>query len=78
MKYFDDVLKSRPFVAGEAFSMADITVFASLNFAEAAGLAIPPELASLAAWRTKVSELPSVKKRSGQAFLPEDLKRFGL
>jgi glutathione S-transferase len=78
MKYFDDVLKSRPFVAGEAFSMADITVFASLNFAEAAGLAIPPELASLAAWRTRVSELPSVKNRSGQAFLPEDLKRFGL
>ncbi len=78
MKYFDGVLKSRPFVAGEAFSMADITVFASLDFAEAAGLAMPPELASLAAWRTKVSELPSVKKRSGQAFLPEDLKRFGL
>ncbi len=78
MKYSDGVLKSRTFVAGDTFSMADITVFASLNFAEAAGLAIPEECTALVAWRSKVAELPSVKNRSGQAFLPEDLKRFGL
>jgi glutathione S-transferase len=78
MKYFDGVLRTEPFVAGDKFSMADITVFASLNFAEAAGLMIPKELASLTAWRAKVSDLPSVKNRSGQSFLPEDLERFGL
>jgi len=77
MSYFEDVLKSRPFVAGETFSMADITVFASLNFADAAGIALPEDCTSLAAWRTRVSALPSVKNRSGQQFLPEDLKRFG-
>jgi len=77
MTYFDGVLKSRPFVAGETFSMADITVFASLNFADAAGLVLPEECASLSAWRARVSELPSVKNRSGQMFLPEDLRRFG-
>ena len=78
MKYFDEVLRHRPFVAGEKFSMADITVFASLNFAEAAGLAIPEDYRALMAWRSRVSELPSVKNRSGQTFLPEDLSRFGL
>jgi len=77
MKYFDGVLRTRPYVAGETFSMADITVFASLNFAEAAGLKIPEECTALIAWRAKVTELPSVKNRSGQMFVAEDLKRFG-
>lgn len=77
MRYFDSVLESSPFVAGEKFSMADITVFAGLMFADAAGIAIPTEYAALAAWRTKVADLPIVKDRSGQAFAPEDLKRLG-
>lgn len=78
MKYFDGVLQSTPFVAGDAFSMADITVFASLDFAGAAGISIPDEYKSLIAWREKISNLPSVKNRTGRDFLPEDLKRFGL
>ena len=78
MTYFDGVLKNQPFVAGDAFSMADITVFAGLNFADAAGIAIPENATSLIAWRVRVSNLPSVKNRSGQDLLPEDLKRFGL
>jgi len=77
LKYFDTVLKDAPYVAGERFSMADITVFAGLLFADAAGIAIPDSYTSLAAWRAKVAELPSVKNRSGQAFAPEDLKRLG-
>ena len=58
--------------------MADITVFAGLNFADAAGIGIPENATSLIAWRVRVSNLPSVKNRSGQDLLPEDLKRFGL
>ncbi len=77
MRYFDSVLKTDPYVAGATFSMADITVFSGLIFADAAGIAIPPDLTALLAWRAKVSELPSVKNRSGQNFLPEDLKRLG-
>jgi glutathione S-transferase len=77
MAYFNAALSSAPYVAGETFSMADITVFAGLMFADAAGIVIPPEYAALAAWRAKVAELPSVKNRSGQAFAPEDLKRLG-
>ncbi len=78
MHYFDDVLKQDRFIAGDAFSMADITVFAGLMFADAAGLAIPVDLVALRAWRERVAALPSVKNRSGQEFLAEDLKRLGL
>lgn len=77
MKYFNTVLKGQSYVAGEQFSMADITVFAGLAFADAAGLKIPEECDALLAWRSKVAELPSVKNRSGQAFEPEDLRRLG-
>lgn len=77
MRYFDQILSSRPYVAGDQFSMADITVFAGLMFADAAGLAIPAECTHLAAWRVRVTDLPSVKNRSGQMFAPEDLKRLG-
>ncbi len=75
MPYFNELLQRQPFVAGERFSMADITLFASLAFAEGAGLPIAAELTALAAWRTKMSELPSVKNRSGQKFRPEDVER---
>lgn len=77
MRYFDGVLKAQPFVAGSSFSMPDITVFAGLMFADAAGIPIAEELTSLRAWRSRVAELPAVKNRSGQSFMDEDLRRFG-
>jgi glutathione S-transferase len=78
MKYFDGVLTSRPFVAGDKFSMADITVFASLTFANTIGITIPVDCTALIAWRTKVSELPSVKNRGGRDFSDYDLGRLGV
>ena len=78
MKYFDYVLKTEPFVAGKQFSMADITVYAGLLFADIAGIAIPEECTVLKAWRARISELPSVKNRSGKDLGPEDLRRLGL
>lgn len=77
LAYFDSILQSSPFVAGDAFSMADITVFAGLMFADAAGIATPETHSALAAWRAKVADLPSVKNRSGQFFVAEDLRRLG-
>ncbi len=78
MKYFDQVLKKQPYVAGEQFSMADITVFAALMHAAAAGISIPADCEALVSWQVKVADLPSVKNRSGQNFEAEDLRRFGL
>lgn len=60
MRYLDGVLADQPFVAGEAFSVADITAFAGLVFADFAGIEIPEELSRLSAWRKMVSARPSV------------------
>jgi glutathione S-transferase len=76
--YFNEVLARHQFLAGETFSMADITLYAAFAFAEAVGLPIAPEPAPIAAWRKRVSQIPAVKNRSGQAPLPEDLARFGI
>jgi glutathione S-transferase len=77
MPYFNGILTKQPFLAGESFSMADISLWAALVFAEVVGLPIASELTALAAWRSRVSNLPAVKNRSGQAPLPEDLARLG-
>lgn len=60
-RYFDGVLKDRPFVAGEAFSMADITVIAGFVFANIVALEISTELSSLHAWHSRMLERPSVQ-----------------
>ncbi len=60
MKYFDKVLADQPYVAGDAFSMADITAFAGLAFADFARIDIPESCTNLLAWREKVAARPSV------------------
>jgi glutathione S-transferase len=77
MRYFDGVLRDNPFVAGNAFSMADITVFAGLLFADAAGIAVPDDCTALTSWRAATAELPSVRNRTGQDFSADDLRRLG-
>ena len=63
MHYFNGILKGQPFVAGEAFSMADITVIGGLIFAGLVELAVPAECAALHAWYGRMQERPSVKNR---------------
>jgi glutathione S-transferase len=63
MRYFDDVLKRQPFVAGEFFSMADITVIGGLIFAELVKLPVPAECRNLLGWYERMQERPSVKNR---------------
>ncbi len=62
LPYFDEMLRERQFIAGDSFSMADITLFAALAFAGGAGLPVAPELIALAAWRERVSQLPAVRR----------------
>ena len=61
MKYLDGVLAKQPYLAGEKFSMADITVFAGLGFADFAKIDIPADCKHLMAWRARVAERPSIK-----------------
>src|SRR4051794_17495662 len=43
MRYFDSVLEKQPFIAGDAFSMADITVVGAFIFAAIVKLQVPSE-----------------------------------
>lgn len=62
MRYFDGVLSSQPYVAGEAFSMADITVWAGLLFAGFAQIPVPEDCVHLLAWKARVDARPSVRE----------------
>ncbi|WPZ32175.1 glutathione S-transferase [Thalassobaculum sp. OXR-137] len=63
MRYFDEVLRRQPFVAGEAFSMADISLIGGLIFAELVKLPVPAECDALEAWYARMQERPSVRNR---------------
>ena len=76
LPWFDALLATQPFLAGDRFSMPDITLLIALDFARAAGLPEAPELVSLAAWRTRVEALPAVQNRSGQQLRAEDIARM--
>ncbi|MBI6751136.1 glutathione S-transferase [Pseudomonas syringae] len=61
MRYFDNLLKSRQFIAGDTFSMADIAVLGGMIFASLVKLAVPEECVVLKAWHAKMQERPSVQ-----------------
>lgn len=61
MHYLDDILKNRPFVAGNEFSMADIAVLGGLIFAALVKLPIPDECEALRAWLDRMNQRPSVQ-----------------
>lgn len=61
MKFFDGVLATQPYAAGENFSVADITLFAGLGFADFAKIEVPSECTNLLAWRQRMAERPSMK-----------------
>lgn len=63
MHYFDGVLRTRPFVATDTFSMADITVIGGLIFAGLVDLPVPAECDALLAWYDRMQARPSVRNR---------------
>lgn len=60
MTYLDSVLAQQPYVAGDNFSIADITAFVGLVFADIAKIDMPVACASLKAWRAKLATRPSI------------------
>ena len=60
MAYLDSVLAQGDYLAGDAFSIADITAFAGLAFADFAGVEIPADLTHLHAWRDRIAARPSI------------------
>ena len=62
MHYFDNVLANQAYVAGESFTVVDITVFAGLMFAGFGKIDVPTECTNLLGWHQRVSNRPSIAK----------------
>ncbi len=58
-------LAGRDYLAGEAFSMADIDAFATCEFAGWIRRTIPAECTQLTRWRARVAERPSARPPAG-------------
>jgi glutathione S-transferase len=58
-RWLDDELAGRPFMAGDKYSIADISALCAIDFARFNRLAIEPEQKSLARWHQAVSSRPS-------------------
>ena len=61
LKILDEQLKSRKFVAGDRFSVADITAMCAIDFMKPAKIPVPEGLDSLKSWHAAVSARPSAK-----------------
>ena len=62
-RWFDQCLQTQPWIAGERFTIADITAFCALEFARGLMKLVPSAhgLQALQDWRDRVAERPSAK-----------------
>jgi glutathione S-transferase len=58
-RWLDDELADRPYLAGEKYSIADITLLIVIDFAKFNNISIQPDQKNLARWHQSVSSRPS-------------------
>jgi glutathione S-transferase len=61
LAWLDGVLAEREFVAGERFTIADITALIGIDFGRVTGIRIQPDQKHLQRWHEAVSARPSAK-----------------
>jgi glutathione S-transferase len=61
LAFLDRELQGRRFIAGEAFTIADITAITAIGFMRAGRMSPPEDLIALGRWRQEVSARPSMK-----------------
>jgi glutathione S-transferase len=61
LEWLDGVLADRPFVAGDRYTIADITALCAIDFGRVSNIRVTPEQPNLARWRAAVSSRPSAK-----------------
>jgi glutathione S-transferase len=61
LSWLDEELAGRPFIAGERYTIADITALCALDFGRVVGIRIAPDQKNLARWHETVSGRPSAK-----------------
>jgi len=59
LDWLDGVLADREFIAGDRFSIADITALVSVDFLKPAKLAVPESLTRLLDWHARIKARPS-------------------
>ena len=59
LRWIDRELAGRSFLMGETYTMADICLLSTVDFATWIGLEASPDLANLSAWHGRVSSRPS-------------------
>ena len=60
LHYLNRVLTKQPFLAGDRFTMVDITAFAGLVYFAITKIEVPSELRNLKSWHERVAGRPSV------------------
>jgi glutathione S-transferase len=61
LAWLDSVLAEREFIAGERYTIADITALCGVDFGRVSKIRIEPEHTNLARWHAAVSSRPSAK-----------------
>ena len=61
LQWLDEELADRAFIAGDRFSIADITALVGIDFGRACGIRIDPGHKNLQRWHEAVSSRPSAK-----------------
>jgi glutathione S-transferase len=61
LKWLDTELANRPYIAGDRYSIADITAMIAIDFARISKIAIQPDQKNLARWHAEVAARPSAK-----------------
>ena len=61
MAWLDGELAGRPFIAGDRYTIADITAQCGIDFGRVAGIRIDPAWKNLQRWHESVSARPSAK-----------------
>ena len=61
MRWLDKEIEGRDFIAGDAYSIADISALCSIDFAKFIGIDLPEECQTLQAWHERVSQRPSAQ-----------------
>jgi glutathione S-transferase len=61
LQILDAELKDRPYLAGENYSVADITAMIAVDFMRVSKLTVPDDLANVRRWHQAVSARPSAK-----------------
>ncbi len=59
LRFMDTELAGRPFIVGDMFTVADITMFIAFQFMKPARIQCPPELVNVLGWYDRIASRPS-------------------